>query len=141
MCDGRCNATRWGTPSGTGVAVYRNSSTGILSTSSSDARLKTNIEPITGATNIISNLRGVYFDWIETDNFKPDDTTKQFGLIAQEVEEYFPEAVTLNGVEDYKTVKYSEMVALLIQGIKEQNEVIKTLQSEVALLKQRLDNL
>jgi hypothetical protein len=33
------------------------------------------------------------------------------------------------------------MVSLLIEGFKEQNEVIKSLQSEVELLKQRLDNL
>jgi hypothetical protein len=128
--------------SGTGTAnVYRDPTTGILGPISSDVRLKTNITQISGATDIISNLRGVYFNWLSNEDFVISDESKQVGLIAQEVEQYFPEAVTPNGVKDYKSVKYGEMVSLLIEGFKEQNEVIKSLQSEVELLKQRLDNL
>ena len=128
--------------SGTGTAnVYRDPTTGILGPISSDVRLKTNITQISGATDIISNLRGVYFNWVSNEDFIISDESKQVGLIAQEVDQYFPEAVTPNGVKDYKSVKYGEMVSLLIEGFKEQNEVIKSLQSEVELLKQRLDNL
>jgi hypothetical protein len=128
--------------SGTGTAnVYRDPTTGILGPISSDVRLKTNITQISGATDIISNLRGVYFNWASNEDFVISDESKQVGLIAQEVDQYFPEAVTPNGVKDYKSVKYGEMVSLLIEGFKEQNEVIKSLQSEVELLKQRLDNL
>ena len=128
--------------SGTGTAnVYRDPTTGILGPISSDVRLKTNITQISGATDIISNLRGVYFNWMSNEDFVISDESKQVGLIAQEVDQYFPEAVTPNGVKDYKSVKYGEMVSLLIEGFKEQNEVIKSLQSEVELLKQRLDNL
>ena len=62
-------------------------------------------------------------------------------MIAQEVEEFLPEAVTLNGNKDYKTIIYSEMIGLLVNGIKEQNEIIKSLQSEIELIKNRLDSL
>jgi hypothetical protein len=51
-----------------------------------------------------------------------------------------PEAVTLNGNKDYKTIRYSEMIGLLIEGIKEQNTLIQNLQSEIELIKQKLPN-
>ena len=63
---------------------------------------------------------------------KEDGTKeKQIGLIAQEVEEFFPEGVQLNGVSDYKTVRYSEMVGLLINAIKEQQLMIEDLTKRV----------
>jgi hypothetical protein len=132
---------RFGTVSGSGVAVYRNAVTGILSVTSSDERLKQNINQITGATEIINNLRGVYFNWKDNEDFNSGDETRQIGMIAQEVEEFLPEAVALNGNKDYKTIRYSEMIGLLVNGIKEQNEIIKSLQSEIELIKNRLDSL
>ena len=91
-------------------------------------------------TEIIKNLNGVYFYWKDNEDFKPGDDSKQFGLIAQDVEQYFPEAVTLNGNKDYKTVKYSELVSLLIEGFKEQQNEIELLKTEIQNLKNRLDN-
>jgi len=130
--------TRIGTVSGSGVAVYRNAGTGILSVTSSDERLKKNIEPITGATEIIKNLTGVYFDWKDNEDFQSGDETRQIGLIAQDVEPHLPEAVTLNGNKDYKTVKYSEMVSVLIEAMKEQQQQIDNLKNEIEDLKGRL---
>jgi hypothetical protein len=129
-----------GTVSGSGVAVYRNATTGILSTTSSDIRLKHNVSQITGATEIIKNLTGVYFDWKDTEDFKSGDNSRQIGLIAQDVELYLPEAVVLNGNKDYKTVKYSEMVSVLIESIKEQQNEIDLLKLEIQNLKNRLDS-
>jgi hypothetical protein len=111
------------------VAVYRNSTTGELQTSTSDIRLKENIIEIDQSLSKVTKLRGVYFNW------KEDETKeKQIGLIAQEVEEFFPEAVQLNGVSDYKTVKYSEMVGLLINAIKEQQLMIEDLTKRIEVL-------
>ena len=129
-----------GTVSGSGVAVYRNATTGILSTTSSDIRLKQNITQITGSTNIIKNLNGVYFNWKDNEDFKSGDESRQLGLIAQEVEQHLPEAVTLNGNKDYKTVRYSELVSVLIEGFKEQQNEIELLKTEIQNLKNRLDN-
>jgi len=131
---------RVGTVSGSGVAVYRNAGTGILSVTSSDERLKQNITPIQNSLDIITNLRGVYFNWKDNEDFNSGDETRQIGMIAQEVEEFLPEAVTLNGNKDYKTIRYSEMIGLLIEGIKEQNTLIQNLQSEIELIKQKLPN-
>jgi hypothetical protein len=119
------------TPVNTGaaVAVYRNSTTGELQTSSSDIRLKENVIEIEQSLSKVTKLRGVYFNW------KEDGTKeKQIGLIAQEVEEFFPEGVQLNGVSDYKTVRYSEMVGLLINAIKEQQLMIEDLTKRIEVL-------
>jgi hypothetical protein len=125
---------RVGTVTSTGVAVYRNATTGILTTTSSDERVKQNITQITGATEIVKNLTGVYYNWKNTEHFQTEDESRQIGLIAQEVEPHLPEAVVLNGISDYKTIKYSEMVSVLVESIKEQQLIIED-------LKQRIINL
>ena len=128
-----------GTPvANSGVVMYRNATTGVLGPLSSDSRLKQNIETIPNAMDIVKNLRGVYFNWKDNDDVQTGDTTKQIGLIAQEVEEHLPEAVINNGVKDYKTVKYSEMVSVLIEAMKEQQQQIDNLKSEIEDLKGRL---
>ena len=80
-------------------------------------------------------------NWKNTDEFKTDDTSKQIGLIAQEVEKVLPEAVVYNGVSDYKTVKYSEMVSVLIESIKEQQSTIDDLKNEIQYLKDEISKL
>jgi hypothetical protein len=130
-----------GTVSSTGVALYRNATTGILTTTSSDVRLKENIIPISGATDIVKNLRGVYFNYKNAENFEVDDQSRQIGMIAQEVESFLPEAVTFNGISDYKTIRYSEMVSLLVESTKEQQKIIERLTTEIESLKTRVSNL
>jgi hypothetical protein len=132
---------RVGSIIGTGNALYRNVSTGILAPLTSDNRLKKDIEPINDALEIVKNLNGVYFKWSNNDDFKTEDETRQIGLIAQEVEPHLPEAVTLNGVKDYKTVRYSEMVGVLINAIKEQQQQIESLKTEIQDLKNRISNI
>lgn len=58
------------------------------------------------------------------------------GLIAQDVEKQFPELVATdeNGM---KSVAYSNMVAPLIEAVKEQQKQIEALEEEVRILKSR----
>ena len=79
---------------------------------SSDERLKENIAPVTGALDVITNLRGVEFDWKE-------DGTHDIGVIAQEVEAHIPEAVTQSEDTDHKTVSAAPIIAYLIEAVKE----------------------
>ena len=57
----------------------------------------------------------------------------QMGLIAQEVEKVFPEVV-LTDNEGYKSIAYSKMVAVLIEAIKEQQEMIEELKLKIETL-------
>ena len=56
--------------------------------------------------------------------------------IAQEVEEVCPELVV--DKDDYKTVNYSQTVALLVEAMKEQQQLILSLKTEVETLKAKL---
>jgi len=94
--------------------------------SSSDIKLKTNIKTIDNALDKVLQLRGAEYDRIDRDN------QHEIGVIAQEVEEVIPELV--HG-DETKTVSYGNMVAVLIEAIKEQNEVINKMKKEIEDLK------
>ena len=96
----------------------------------SDKKFKTNIITIKNPIEKISKLRGVMFDW-KKDEYPEFSDRKQMGVIAQEVEEVIPEVV-LN--KDHKSVCYDKMVALLIEGIKEQQNKIKNLEDKISTL-------
>lgn len=103
-----------------------NPSTGVLSsttvTGSSDERLKTNIETIDTPLDIISQLRGVSFDRI-------DSGQKDYGVIAQEIEKVLPDVVH-NDASGYKTVSYTSIIGILIEAIKQQQEQIDILMQD-----------
>ena len=104
-------------------------------TAYSDRRVKTNIERIPNALDKVCQLNGYTFD--RTDLVVDDVTgimpeTRQTGVIAQEVLEILPEAVT--GTEEgHYSVAYGNMVGLPIESIKE-------LKAEVDELKTQLKN-
>ena len=78
--------------------------------SSSDARLKSDIETIADALALVSALRGVRFTM---------DGSRQIGVIAQEVEAVLPEVVRADGQSGQLSVAYGNIVGLLIEAIKE----------------------
>jgi hypothetical protein len=112
------------------------------STTVSDKRLKDNIFTIGDPLGKIKALRGVEYDWNNGSRKGQHD----LGLIAQEVEEVLPMLVRehempfLDGAEDgtvYKTVDYEKMVALLVEGMKEQQETIDKLEDRIKKLENR----
>jgi DNA-directed RNA polymerase subunit L len=100
---------------------------------SSDFRFKTNIRPVTNALDKIKALRGVYFNWNQNDY--PDrqfGSNIELGFIAQEVEKIIPEIVTKDKTKDeFRSIKYDKLVALLVEAIKEQQKQIDSLKFEV----------
>jgi hypothetical protein len=114
------------------------------STTISDERLKDNVTTIENPLDKIKALRGVEYDW----NAGSRKGKRDLGLIAQEVEKVIPNIVheheqpLLNDDEDdktlYKTVDYEKMVAVLIEGMKEQQSQIDELKSEINQLKGKM---
>jgi hypothetical protein len=88
----------------------------------SDYRIKEVIEPLNVATHSVDNLKPVKY-------FNKKSEKVEFGFIAHEVQEFFPELVTgeKNG-EALQTLNYVGLISILVQEIKE-------LKSEVAQLK------
>ncbi|WP_413612615.1 tail fiber domain-containing protein [Bdellovibrio sp. HCB-110] len=80
---------------------------------SSDIRLKKDIQPLENSLSKILALQGVSYFWKN-----PDVPEKQIGLIAQEVEKKFPEAIRTDK-EGWKSVAYQNLVAPIINSIKE----------------------
>lgn len=85
----------------------------------SDKRLKNSIADLENAKNIL-DIQPVSFIW-------KVDNKKDIGVIAQEVEKYFPEFVKTD-TDGYKAVDYSKLVVPLIGVVKEQEKRIKRLE-------------
>ena len=98
----------------------------------SDVKLKKNIATIESPLTKILQLRGVTFNWKK-------DNTPGVGLIAQEVEQVFPELVSeQNGI---KSVQYGNLVAPLIEAVKEQQTEIQNQQAQINEMKAQIQTL
>ena len=95
----------------------------------SDESLKHNIETLDGL-DIISRLNGVRFQWTK-------DGTQEIGFIAQEVEQVLPELVHTDPETGYKSVEYLNIVAPLIEALKQQQEELDQLQQEINMVKNK----
>ena len=93
---------------------------------SSDKRLKDNIIPISNPIEKIKSIGGYEFDW---NNNQSTYEGHDIGVIAQEIEDVLPELVTTRNT-GYKAVKYEKIIALLIEGIKEQQKQIDELKNK-----------
>jgi len=102
-------------------------------TAYSDQAVKTNLEKIPNALDKVLNINGYTYD--RTDYVADPETgiipdTRQAGVVAQEVEKVLPEVVF--GEDGNKAVAYGNMVALLIEAIKEQQVQIDELKQQIA---------
>ena len=95
----------------------------IIAYYSSDKRLKDVKGVVENALEKVLQLNGVMFDWIAKEGIH-ENKGYDMGIIAQEVEKFFPEIVVTrpNG---YKAVKYEKLVAVLIEAIKDLNTKIE----------------
>lgn len=96
-------------------------------TINSDARLKENLTPLTDALDKVKALTGYNYNRIGSD-------VLQMGVVAQEVQKVAPELV-LEDSEGTLSVSYQNMVALLIEAVKEQSAEIAALKEQVEELK------
>jgi methionine synthase II (cobalamin-independent) len=92
--------------------------------STSDERLKTNIQTIENALDKTLLLRGV-----EYNDFRIEPERKKIGLIAQEVELIVPEVVRTNKDDGLKSIEYQNLVGLLVEAIKQLNNKVITLEN------------
>lgn len=158
--------------------------TGVLM-QTSDERLKTNIELLTNATELINQLQPKTYEFnaLVNDNVNLP-TGKQFGFLAQELELVIPELVAdithggnlqdvtrevtvyddsidedgnpiepearietiteskiVPATESYKSINYTALIPILVQGIKEQQAQIAQQQAEIDELKRMVDIL
>lgn len=94
----------------------------------SDSRLKKNVEPAESFGQVIDSINVVSFDW------KIDDSHQRAGFIAQDLHEVLPEAVRVgdsnNEVSDPWSVDPSKIVPMLIKEIQELRARVKALENK-----------
>jgi hypothetical protein len=120
-----------------GVGVAPNATDGridasndIVAYQTSDQRLKENVTPIENALEKVKSLTGVEFDWIEEHKHIHGYEGHDTGIIAQQVQAVMPTAVRTND-SGYLSVRYEKMIALLIEGMKEQQNQIDELKAKL----------
>lgn len=91
----------------------------------SDERDKDIIEPITSAAEKVSSLRTVI------GKYKKDNVgVRRSFLIAQDVQAVLPEAVSVNDEDGKLSLRYTEVIPLLVAAIKELKQRIVDLESK-----------
>ena len=106
-------------------------------TFTSDANAKKNIETTRdGYLEDLASLRVVKYNWKEDE----DGTPKELGLIAQEVEEVFPNLVMLDfdpqipDEDKKKMIKVSVLPFMLLKALQEANTKIEALEARITAL-------
>jgi len=159
--DGTVNSVIWADPDSDvwlyydGGWKFRTASDGVLINGSisynSDRRLKKDISPISGALDAVMSLKGVNYTLIDSD-------TKHIGFIAQDIQADAPswltERVVVESSSNDETakrrgiirddesvemlaLKYTEMVALLTEAMKEQQTQIEALTKRIKELEDK----
>jgi hypothetical protein len=102
----------------------------------SDMKLKHNIVTITDALQKVMKLRGVNYMWNE-----PEEGMEglQMGFIGQEAAEVIPEVVSVNN--DHYSMQYAPVTALLVEAVKEQQNIIESQQQQIDELKDLVNKL
>jgi hypothetical protein len=111
---------------------------------SSDARLKKEVTPISNGLSKVLHMKPVAYKWIE------EDGHTHLGFLAQDLEMVLPEVVRApqkineaelkgrtapEGNESHYAVSYSEIIPVLVKAIQEQQAMIESLKNEIQLLK------
>lgn len=106
------------------------SATNGVYSSSSDGRMKKNIQPLYPVLSKVNDLKPSTFHMLEQDN----SDKLNIGFIAQDVLTLFPELVNYNQEMDVYSLQYSTFAVIAIKAIQEQQLIIEELKSRIELL-------
>lgn len=107
-------------------------------TETSDVRLKKGVAPLLNALDRVIALRGVRFQW-KHENYPGPESGEgsKIGFIGQEVASVCPELVATDA-EGYISLNYSRLTAVLVEAIKEQQQLIQQQASALVEALQRV---
>ncbi len=104
---------------------------------SSDERLKSDINPLSGVLESVLELQPSSYRFREANS----DGRRSLGFMAQQVESLFPDLVVRDEEYDYLGLNYAHFSVLAIQAVREQQEIIDTQADEIAQLRAELDEI
>ena len=112
-------------------------------TENSDEKLKENIKTLEESLNKIKKIRGVSYDF-RSDYFNISDvrlkeklkneSKNQVGFLAQELINIFPEAVFFDSTNSTYSIRYTSLIPVLVEAIKEQQAKIDELENRIGKL-------
>jgi hypothetical protein len=109
----------------------------------SDLRLKNEVITLEGSLTKLMMLQPVEFDWTEDtpeyDYYLQNNKTHSLGFVAQQVREHIPEVVRMreNG---YYYILYPQLNAYLVEGIKEHQNKIASVDERLTMLEEYIEN-
>jgi hypothetical protein len=117
------------------VPVYINGN-GQLGTVSSSIRLKEDVHDMADASSRILQLRPVTYRYKQAyaDGSKPID----YGLIAEEVADVYPDMVVRDADGQIQTVQYQKLTPMLLNELQKQEQTIRRLEGRLAALEAAL---
>jgi len=116
------------TKKASGAGVYLTSTSATSWSSASDINLKNITGKIENALNAVSALTPARYTW------KADETnTPQVGLIAQEIQKVLPEVIGTD-INGNLSIRYTEVIPLLVGAIQEQQALIQDLTTRLVAL-------
>jgi hypothetical protein len=92
--------------------------------STSDERLKMDIELLENCLEKIDKLKGVSYTW------RDGHGGKEIGVIAQDIKAQFPELVSTNK-DNFLTVDYPKLTAVLLEGMKEMKKEVDAIKESL----------
>lgn len=107
----------------------------VISTSSgtpSDIRLKKNVIPLSGQSDIINQIMTYSYNYIED-----VENTLHFGFVAQELKRLFPSLVRKDS-KGFYYINSTELIPIAIKGLQESNARIQVLEEKVESLEKRI---
>ncbi len=110
---------------------------GQLGTVSSSRRYKYDISDMDLTTDDLMRLRPVTFRYLA----HGDNAPLQYGLIAEEVEEVYPELVARNKDGEVDTVMYQFLAPMLLNHVQKQHRTIEEQQKTIEALSEKLEAL
>ncbi len=114
-------------------AVYSDAN-GLLTNTSSDARLKSNVHDVNYGLATVQNLRPVSYNW---SNVQSLGSQLEIGFIAQEVQQLVPEVIGQNS-DGMLSLDYPKLTAVLAKAVQELSSKLQTAQNDIDLLESRL---
>ncbi|MCK9570475.1 tail fiber domain-containing protein, partial [Candidatus Pacearchaeota archaeon] len=97
----------------------------------SDITLKENVTEFNNTLSRFMNLTPFSFNMI-------NDTEIEYGLSAQEVQEYFPEVVKVTDDEGHLGIAYVSLISPMIKAMQEQQEIIEEQNNTINEMKESL---
>ncbi len=127
----------YGVATGAAGAAVVIDANGQLGTISSSARYKEDIEPMADASARLMQLRPVTFRYKEAN--AAGERPIQYGLIAEQVAEVFPDLVVYGTNGQIETVAYHLLTPLLLNELQRERQSTEALQRKVAEQSRQLE--